>query len=111
MASGVRGDAPGAVELISMWVRPEARGRGVGDRLMRAVEDDAVRAGATTLRLSVMPDNQQATALYLRSGFSDTGEVGDVRPDGITRERVLVKSLGPTSGARDEGAVDQDRHH
>ena len=40
MASGVPADGEnGAAEPISMWVSPVARGRGVSDRLVRAVED------------------------------------------------------------------------
>ncbi|MFD9791487.1 GNAT family N-acetyltransferase [Streptomyces sp. NPDC059070] len=38
MASGVPGEGAESVELISMWVSPSARGRGVGDHLIRAVE-------------------------------------------------------------------------
>lgn len=91
MVSGVPGEDSDSVELISMWVRPAARGRGVGDHLIRAVEGWASEQGAKTLRLSVMADNEQATALYERNGFVDTGEVGPLRPDGVTRERVLAK--------------------
>jgi ribosomal protein S18 acetylase RimI-like enzyme len=46
-----------------------------------------------TRRLSVMPDNRKATALYGRHGFTDTGEPGDLLPDGMGRERVMAKSL------------------
>src|SRR5579875_1896761 len=48
MASGVPGGRAGEAELISMWVAPAARGRGVGDELIRAVEGWARRAGAAT---------------------------------------------------------------
>lgn len=37
MASGVPADEDGVVELISMYVAPRGRGRGVGDRLLGAV--------------------------------------------------------------------------
>ncbi|MFF2936275.1 N-acetyltransferase [Streptomyces mirabilis] len=40
-----------------------------------------------------MPDNRKATALYERHGFRDTGEPGDLLPDGVGRERVMAKSL------------------
>lgn len=93
MVSGVPGERAGTVELISMWVSPTARGRGVGDRLIEAVERWGTEHGATTLRLSVMPGNHQATALYERHGFTDTGEPGDPLPDGVSRERVMAKSL------------------
>jgi len=93
MATGVPGDGSATVELISMWVDPAARGKGVGDHLVREVERWAVERGATTLRLSVMPDNRSATALYERHGFTDTGEPGDSLPDGIGWERVMAKVL------------------
>jgi ribosomal protein S18 acetylase RimI-like enzyme len=93
MASGVPDEGAENVELISMWVNSTARGQGVGDHLIQAVERWAVGRGAMTRRLSVMPDNRKATALYGRHGFTDTGEPGDLLPDGMGRERVMAKSL------------------
>lgn len=93
MVSGVPGGDASTVELISMWVSPEGRGRGVGDLLIDAVARWAGERGAGTLRLSVVETNAKAAALYERNGFVETGELGDLRPDGITRERVLAKSL------------------
>lgn len=94
MVSGVPGDGADCVELISMWVSPAARGRGVGSRLIAEVERWAGRSGVTSLRLAVMPGNDAAIALYERCGFVDTGELGDLLPDGASRERVMAKSLG-----------------
>lgn len=91
MVSGVPTSDDGTVELISMWVSPVGRGRGVGDRLIEAVVEWAVQQGATTVRLSVMRDNPRAIALYERHGFTPpSGEEGEVA-DG--RERVLAKRL------------------
>lgn len=98
MVSGVRGDLPDSVGLISMWVDPTARGRGVGDRLVEAVARWGADQGAATLRLSVGPGNDWAVALYVRHGFRDTGE-GALRPDGVTRERILAKDLAGHRGA------------
>ncbi|MEU8227783.1 GNAT family N-acetyltransferase [Kribbella sp. NPDC048915] len=80
-------------ELVSMWVAPEGRGRGVGDALMTAVEEWARGTGATTLRLSVAPGNDPAHDLYLRHGYVDTDELGDLMPDGVRRELVMRKHL------------------
>lgn len=99
MVSGVRGDLPDSVGLISMWVGPTARGRGVGDRLVEAVARWGADQGAATLRLSVVPGNDPATALYVRHGFRDNGEYGALRPDGVTRERILAKDLVGHRGA------------
>ena len=97
MVSGVPGEDGESVELISMWVSPAARGRGVGDFLIQAVERWGTERGAKALRLSVMPDNGSAIALYERNGFVDTGELGDFAPDGVSRERVLAKCLTTVS--------------
>ncbi|MFI5486724.1 GNAT family N-acetyltransferase [Micromonospora echinaurantiaca] len=95
MASGVPTDQDGVVELISMYVAPIGRGRGVGDHLLHAVEQWARQVGAGALRLAVVADNKNAWALYQRNGFHDTGEPGDLMPDGVRREHVMVKSLAP----------------
>lgn len=94
MASGVPVEHPeDSVELISMWVSPAARGRGVGDFLIREVARWAAERGAKSLRLSVMPDNKRAAALYERHGFVDTGVPGDPLPDGRGNEQVMAKEL------------------
>jgi len=93
MAGGFRADEPGVAELVSMWIAPAGRGQGVGDALMSAIEDWARRTGARVLRLSVVDGNDPAHNLYLRSGFADTDELGDLMPDGIHREIVMRKAL------------------
>ncbi|MFD5921595.1 GNAT family N-acetyltransferase [Kitasatospora sp. NPDC058201] len=80
-------------ELRSVWVGPAARGQGVGDRLIAAVEEWARRAGSTSLRLAVIPGNEAAVALYRRHGFAPTGAPGGLLPDGVTRELVMAKRL------------------
>jgi ribosomal protein S18 acetylase RimI-like enzyme len=69
MISAVDGDP---VELISLWVAPEARGRRVGDLLVRRVLE---HADARATRLNVYPDNAPAIALYRRHGFVELGIV------------------------------------
>ena len=94
MASGVPDDRDGVAELISMWVSPAARGHGAGDRLMSAVEQWARQSGAHTLKLAVTEGNENATALYRRSGFTGTGE-RELMPDGIRHELIMEKKLTP----------------
>lgn len=92
MASGVPGDEDGEAELISMWVAPAGRGRGVGDALIGAVERWARFRGTRTLRLAVAHGNAPAYALYERHGFRYTGEM-DLMPDGVRRELIMAKAL------------------
>lgn len=92
MASGVPDERDGVAELISMWVSPAARGHGAGDRLMSAVEQWARQDGAHTLKLAVSEGNENAIALYQRSGFTDTGE-RELMPDGVRHELIMEKKL------------------
>ena len=62
------------VELISMWVAPEARGAGLG----RALVDSVIGwAWGRRLRLRVMDGNGDAVSLYAACGFV----LDDVAPD------------------------------
>ncbi|GAB2770646.1 hypothetical protein GCM10027091_02530 [Streptomyces daliensis] len=92
MASGLPVDGDTG-ELRSVWVSPEARGRGVGDLLVAGVEAWARSSGATTLRLAVLPGNEPAMTLYRRHGFGFSPELGDLLSDDGARERVMVKTL------------------
>jgi GNAT superfamily N-acetyltransferase len=62
------------VDLVAMWVAPEARRRGVGQLLVQAVVDWATDAGACELRLCVVEGNDVARRLYESSGFVVNGE-------------------------------------
>jgi GNAT superfamily N-acetyltransferase len=75
------------VELISMWVSPVARGKGVGDALIAAVERFARASGAPVLRLAVRAYNASAIRLYERSGLTDVGEAA------ADNERLMEKVL------------------
>lgn len=92
MAGGFPGE-DGTAELVSMWVAPAGRGKGVGNALMAAIEDWARGIGVGTLKLSVVPGNDPAHDLYLRHGYVDTDEPGDLMPDGVRRELVMAKPL------------------
>jgi ribosomal protein S18 acetylase RimI-like enzyme len=59
--------------LFGMYVTTRARGRGVGERLVRAVLDEARLRGAGEVVLEVADTNAAAIALYERCGFVATG--------------------------------------
>jgi len=72
VAAVLRGDV---LYMRSMAVLPAARGQGVGEALLRAVECWAREAGATAILLSTTPFLLSAIRLYARYGFqtSDQG--------------------------------------
>ena len=59
--------------IVSLWVRPEARGRGVSAALLRRLAHLALELGRPDLRLDVDETNAPAQALYERVGFRPTG--------------------------------------
>jgi putative acetyltransferase len=60
---------PGAAELKRMYVRPAARGHGVGRELLLALEGEAGRLGFRVLRLETGVAQPEAAALYERAGY------------------------------------------
>jgi GNAT superfamily N-acetyltransferase len=65
---------PETVELVSMYVRPRARGRGLGEALIATVTDWAAARNAKSVHLWVTETNKPARLLYERCGFTLTGE-------------------------------------
>jgi GNAT superfamily N-acetyltransferase len=63
-----------ALYVRGMAVLPGARGRGVGELLLRRAEDFARAAGYTRLLLSTTPFLAAAIRLYERAGFRHTGD-------------------------------------
>src|SRR5581483_8151475 len=76
--------------LEVVYVRPEARGRGVGVELIREVARRAQAAGAEMLELEVLESNGGARRLYERLGFR-------------TVERSLATPVAALAAAGDSG--------
>jgi DNA-binding MarR family transcriptional regulator/ribosomal protein S18 acetylase RimI-like enzyme len=61
----------GVGEIKRMWVDPSARGLGIAQRLLDAIEEQAVALGLHTLRLDTNRSLAEARALYLRNGYRE----------------------------------------
>ena len=71
----LHGDEP--AELKRMWVSPEARGLGLGRRLLRELEQRAADAGARAVRLETNGSLTEAIALYRASGYDEVAPFND----------------------------------
>ena len=60
-------------EILTLAVRPQARGKGLGRALLQAAINKARVLGATTMFLEVGADNPHALALYAGLGFAKVG--------------------------------------
>jgi len=66
--------------VTAMWVDPRFRRQGIGDLLLRSVLDWLRSKKYREVYLWVTDGNDNAERLYLRHGFTRTGESEQVRP-------------------------------
>ena len=64
-------------EIKRMWVAPDARGLGIAQRLLDAIEEQAVRMGLHTLQLDTNRALKEAHALYTRNGYVEIPRYND----------------------------------
>lgn len=83
----------GAAELVSMWVRPSARGLGVGEALVEAAAAWAKARDFRSLFLWVTESNPPAVRLYERLGFISTGERQPLPSDPALAEIRMRREL------------------
>jgi GNAT superfamily N-acetyltransferase len=93
LAAGFR-EEDDTAELISMWVQPSWRGRGVADLLVTAVTGWASAEGFASVQLWVAVGNDAAERLYARHHFVRTGHVQPMHADEPARlEFQMVRRL------------------
>jgi phosphinothricin acetyltransferase len=86
----------GGVADESVYVAPEAWGRGAGRTLLERAIASSEAAGIWTLQAGVFPENAASIALHRRCGFRDVGireRIGEL--DGVWRDVVLLERRAP----------------
>jgi len=83
------GSAP--AELKRMWIAPDARGLGLGRRMLRELEEQAASHHVPTLHLETNASLTEAIALYRTSGYREVAAFND-EP---YADHWFEKKLGP----------------
>ncbi|MFC8372140.1 GNAT family N-acetyltransferase [Streptomyces sp. NPDC057239] len=80
----------------SVYVHPDARGRGVGLALLTALLASTDAAGIWTVQSGIFPENTASLALHRRAGFRAIGTRERIgRHHGTWRDVVLVERRSP----------------
>lgn len=80
----------------SVYVAPEAQGRGVGRALLEALIRSTEAAGIWTIQSGIFPENQASLALHRRAGFRVVGTRERIgRHHGRWRDVVMVERRSP----------------
>ena len=74
---GIRRLEAGVAEIKRMFVRPEARSRGVARALLEALEQTARELGYERVRLDTGPKQVHGLALYRSAGYVDVPAYND----------------------------------
>ena len=85
--------APGHAEMKRMFVRAEARGIGLGRRLLNVLEEVACHRSITRISLETGIKQPEAIGLYRASGYQDCPPFGDYKSDPLSL--FMTKSLPP----------------
>jgi L-amino acid N-acyltransferase YncA len=89
----------GGVAEVSIYVADDARGRGVGRRLLRALVDASEQNGIWTLQAGIFPENQVSIKLHEQVGFRTVGKrerLGCM--NGVWRDIVLMERRSAVVG-------------
>ncbi|MFD8480481.1 GNAT family N-acetyltransferase [Kitasatospora sp. NPDC059673] len=83
----------------SVYVHPEARGRGVARLLLDALIASTEAAGIWTIQSGVFPENAASLAVHTRAGFRVIGTRERIaRHHGVWRDTVLIERRSPAIG-------------
>ena len=72
--------------LVRLMIDARFQSRGYGRDALEAIVENVRGRGLPTLRLSVVPENEQALEFYRRNGFAETGAIHEGE---IVMEREL----------------------
>jgi L-amino acid N-acyltransferase YncA len=80
------------VAEVSVYVRNESRGKGVGRGLLESLVVDSERNAIWTLQASIFPENIASMALHKSCGFREVGRRERIgKMNGVWRDTILLE--------------------
>jgi L-amino acid N-acyltransferase YncA len=80
------------VAELTVYVREDARGQGIGRLLLEALIEESERNGIWTLQASIFPENVASVQLHLRCGFREVGRRERIAMlNGVWRDTLLFE--------------------
>ena len=80
----------GSCEMKRLYVAPEGRGLGIGEKLVGLLTDEARRIGYREIRLDTLPTMTGAMALYRKLGFEEIAPYYDTPVAGTRFMRLVL---------------------
>jgi L-amino acid N-acyltransferase YncA len=82
----------------AVYVHPDARGRGVGEVLLRALIESTEKAGIWTIQTGIFPENTASLALHEKVGFRVVGRRERIgRHHGVWRDVMFLERRSPAA--------------
>ena len=97
---GLRTLEPGVGEVRHMWVHDRMRRSGLGRRMLREIEAQAVTLGLPTLRLNTHKALPEAVAMYRAAGYAESGAYSDE----VHAQLSFLKRLSPSRDQPEDSA-------
>lgn len=77
---------------VSVYVSPQASGKGIGTQLLQQLIDDSEAKGIWTLQAGVFPENKASIHLHEKLGFRQVGYREKIaKMDGVWRNTILLE--------------------
>jgi ribosomal-protein-alanine N-acetyltransferase len=87
---GVMTVGAGEAHIVNLCVKPELRQRGLGNRMLVHLMEQARELGVEIMLLEVRPSNLVAVKLYMDKGFNEIGIRKAYYPSRFGREDALI---------------------
>jgi L-amino acid N-acyltransferase YncA len=92
-------DAYRGVAELSISVKEESRGRGIGRALLEALIEESERNEIWMLQAAIFPENTASVKLHLRCGFREVGRRERIaKLNGSWRDTLLFERRSKTVG-------------